>query len=139
MLFMLAMMLGIVAANAQGTGTVVVADGTTTNSNVPVIGLYADDNYQRNQTIYPESMLTDIVGKEIQGITYYVSATTVTFNGEFELSLGICEASSFTSNSYDDATTLTTVYTGTFDCTSAEITLTFSTPFTYTGGISLLI
>ena len=138
MLFMLAMMLGIVAANAQGTGTVVVADGTTTNSNVPVIGLYADDNYQRNQTIYPESMLTDIVGKEIQGITYYVSATTVTFNGEFELSLGICEASSFTSNSYDDATTLTTVYTGTFDCTSAEITLTFSTPFTYTGG-NLLI
>ena len=41
MLFMLAAMLGIVAANAQGTGTIVVADRTATNSNVPFYGTFA--------------------------------------------------------------------------------------------------
>jgi restriction endonuclease S subunit len=83
MLFMLAALLGIVAANAQGTGTVVVADGTTTNSNVPFYGTFADDNYQRSQVIYPESILSDITGAEIQGITWYLNSAAVAFNGLF--------------------------------------------------------
>lgn len=127
-------MLGIVAANAQGTGTIVVADGTATNSNVPFYGTFADDNYQRSQVIYPESILSDITGAEIQGITWYLNSAAVAFNGTFELKIGISDANAFESAAFDETTVLTTVYTGSFDCSGTEVTLNFSTPFTYTGG-----
>lgn len=131
---MLAAMLGIVAANAQGTATVVVADGTATSSYVPFYGTFADDNYQRSQVIYPESILSGITGAEIQGITWYLSSATLSFNGTFELKMGISDANAFASAAFDETTVFTTVYTGSFDCSSTEITLNFSTPFTYTGG-----
>ncbi|MCR4811248.1 MAG: fibronectin type III domain-containing protein [Bacteroidales bacterium] len=134
MLFMLAALLGIVAANAQGTGTIVVADGTATNSNVPFYGTFADDNYQRSQVIYPESILSDITGAEIQGITWYLNSAAVAFNGTFELKIGISDANAFASAAFDETTVFTTVYTGSFDCSGTEVTLNFSTPFTYTGG-----
>jgi len=134
MLFVLAVILGIAGANAQGTGTVVVADGTTTNSNVPFYGTFADDNYQRSQVIYPESILSDITGAEIQGITWYLNSAAVAFNGTFELKIGISDANAFESAAFDETTVLTTVYTGSFDCSGTEVTLNFSTPFTYTGG-----
>ena len=115
-------------------GAFTVANGTETNSNIPFYGNYADDNYQRSQTIYPASMLTDIVGKDIYAITYYPSSAAIAFSGTFELRLGISEASSFSGNAYDETPSFTTVYTGTFDCSSTEVTLTFDSPFTYTGG-----
>ena len=37
-----------------------VANGTGRNSEIPFYGLYADDNYQHTQTIYPSSMLTNM-------------------------------------------------------------------------------
>lgn len=43
---MLAALLGIAGAKAQGTGTVVVADGSITHVSVPVYG-YNADNYLR--------------------------------------------------------------------------------------------
>lgn len=139
MLLLLAAMLGIVGAKAQGTGTVVVADGTTTNSYVPIYGLYTD-NYLRCQTIYPESMLTEIAGSEIQGITYYHSGTSShDYTSTFEVKIGACSASSFESAAFDDATTLTSVYTGTLSRASdGTMTINFTSYFTYTGG-NLLI
>lgn len=137
MLFMLAMMLGIVAANAQGTGTVVVADGTATNQYVPIYGYYVDD-FLRCQTIYPESMLTEIAGSEIQGITYYLSTPATGSWGSsavFEVKIGTVAASAFeTTPSWMDVTSFSTVYTGVLDGTQSEMTINFDAPFTYTSG-----
>ena len=139
MLFMLAMMLGIVAANAQGTGTVVVADGTATNSYVPVYGSYTDD-FLRCQTIYPESMLTDIAGSEIQGLTYYMSSAASpwsgSFDGTFVIKLGTTTKTAFESgDEWIDVTSFTTVYEGSIDFSaSATVVINFGTTYTYTGG-----
>ena len=137
MLFMLAAMLGIVAANAQGTGTVVVADGTATNQYVPIYGYYVDD-FLRCQTIYPESMLTEIAGSEIQGITYYLSTPATGSWGSsavFEVKIGTVAASAFeTTPSWMDVTSFSTVYTGVLDGTQSEMTINFDAPFTYTSG-----
>lgn len=136
---MLAMMLGIVAANAQGTGTVVVADGTTTNNYVPVYGSYTDD-FLRCQTIYPESMLTDIAGSEIQGLTYYMSSAASpwsgSFDGTFVIKLGTTTKTAFESgDEWIDVTSFTTVYEGSIDFSaSATVVINFGTTYTYTGG-----
>ena len=133
------MMLGIVAANAQGTGTVVVADGTATNSYVPVYGSYTDD-FLRCQTIYPESMLTDIAGSEIQGLTYYMSSAASpwsgSFDGTFVIKLGTTTKTAFESgDEWIDVTSFTTVYEGSIDFSaSATVVINFGTTYTYTGG-----
>lgn len=136
---MLAVMLGIVAANAQGTGTVVVANGTATNQYVPIYGYYVD-NFLRCQTIYPESMLTEIAGMEIQGITYYLTSPAAGSWGvaSFEVKIGTVTDESFSSTAWADVSSFTTVYTGALDGTQSELTINFTTPYTYTGG-NLLI
>lgn len=139
MLLLLAALLWTTAANAQ-TGTVVVAEGTTTNSYVPVYGYYTDA-LLRSQTIYPATMMAGLTGAEIQGLVYYMaSATSTDFDGTFEVKIGTCTASAFAEDADAfDASTLTTVYTGSLDFTSsAQLTITFATPYTYTGG-NLLI
>lgn len=138
MLFVLAVILGIAGANAQGTGTIVVADGTTTNQYVPIYGLYTD-SYLRCQTIYPETMLTEIAGKDIQGITYYLSSSAdAAYTGTFQVKIGTCTASTFETEEFDGTSTLTTVYTGTLDCTGSTVTIDFDAPFAYTGGNILI-
>lgn len=138
MLLVAAVLLGFAAANAQGTGPVVVADSTATNTYVPIYGLYTD-NYLRCQTIYPESMLTGLVGKEIKGVNYYLSTSTAhEFTSTFEIHIGTCSASSFETASFDSTTHLTTVYTGGLSHSGGVMTVLFDTPFTYTGG-NLLI
>jgi len=133
MLFLVAAMLGLVAANAQ-TGTFVVANGTESNDEVPINTNYADF-FLRCQTIYPESMLASIVGKEIQGITYYLSQPAdEPTNGTFEIKIGTCTSASFDDEEWLDASSLASVYTGELDCTRETLIINFSTPFTYTGG-----
>ena len=135
MLLVVAVLLGIAAANAQGTATIVVADSTATNNYVPIYGLYAD-SYLRCQTIYPADMLSGIVGSDIMGVTYYHSATSGhDYTSTFEVKIGICSASAFESEAFDDATVLTSVYTGTLSRESdGTMNITFATPFTYSGG-----
>lgn len=59
--------------NAQ-TDTTTVSDGTSTNSYIPVYGLYVDEA-QHNQIIYPTSMLADLMGDSITGMAFYMSST----------------------------------------------------------------
>ena len=61
-----ALLLPAVGASAQEEMT--VANGTTTNSNLPVWGLWLDNN-THTQSIYPASMLDELVGSNIQQLT----------------------------------------------------------------------
>ena len=108
------------------------------NSYVPVYGNYCDDP-QRSQSIYPASMLTDLVGKTITGIEYTVvnggsTGTSGTWeNGQFTVSIAMTEATDLATGW--DLTATTTVYTGTLRASMADgMRITFDAPFTYTGG-----
>jgi hypothetical protein len=137
MLLVAAVLLGFAAANAQGTATVVVAEGTATNGNVPIYGMYVDD-FLRCQTIYPESMLAEIAGSEIQGVTYYLSTPATASWGDavFEVKMGTVTEDAFasTGTAWANTETFTTVYTGALDGTAPELTINFATPYTYAGG-----
>ena len=135
-LSLIALTLGLGVSYAQLTVT--VADGSTTNGNVPIYGLYTDA-YCRCQTIYPAEMVEEMAGRDIEGLTWYMSTpASSSLNTTFEIKMGVCNAAAFSGSSFDNSTEMTTVYTGSIPCNSSTQSITFTTPFTYTGG-NLLI
>ena len=117
--------------------TYTVADGTNTNSYVPVYGFYADA-YQRIQTVYPAASLATLVGSDITGLTYYLSSpASEAWTGTFTVK--IMEVADATLSAFNTATDNEPVlYTGTLDASGATMTITLSQPYTYAGG-NLLI
>ena len=85
--------------NASAQLTTVVADGTTTNTYIPIYGLWADD-YTRSQFIYPVSMLEDLTaGSQITSLTFYSSTASQNWGAAtFDVKLG--EVTETTLSSY---------------------------------------
>ena len=128
---------------------ITVADGTTTDGHLPVYGNWFDADYQINQMLYSQDMLTGLVGKDIKSMTFYApdglkfyrngNTATVTFK------LANMDANTplFTSEPYhkDANFTAETTITMPGEAEAAAITeweITFDNPFTYTGGDLLL-
>ena len=120
--------------NAQTTVT--VADGTETNSYIPIYGFYADED-QHNQFIYPASMLNDLGGGMITGMTFYMSSPASSAWGG-SATISIMEVSGTTVTSILPTTGATEVWTGTVNGNTNTWAITFTTPYTYGGG-NLLI
>ena len=114
-----------------------VADGTGTNSEIPFYGLYADDNYQHTQTIYPSSMLTNMQGCQITKLTYYLSSSvTKSFGSTFQVRLGTTNNSAFSSGTVNYISISgAAVYSGTLSVSGTTVEFDFSdNPYLYSGG-----
>lgn len=128
---------------AQAQNTLTVADGTATNSNVPVYGLYVDE-YLRCQTIYPASMIEEAAdafgmnGGSISSMTFYLSSSASASWGTANFVVRLTEVSATTLSTWADVTNATTVYEGSLDGTQSTMTVNFTTPYTYNGGNLLL-
>ena len=118
--------------NASAQLTTVVADGTTTNTYIPIYGLWADD-YTRSQFIYPASMLEDLTaGSQITSLTFYSSTASQNWGAAtFDVKLG--EVTETTLSSYLTYTA-TTVYSGAITISNNLMTITFTNPYIYQGG-----
>ena len=139
-LFAVVLLLALCVPWAHGqtpvTMTAIVADGTETNNYLPVYGYYCD-NTQVTQMIYPASELADLTnGDVITAMRFFVSSGNNAGywdNSTFNVKLANTTQSDL-SSSYDQ-TESTEVYSGTLTAnTTAGMTVTFATPFTYTGG-----
>ena len=129
--------LGFAAAPVSAQQTLTVADGTTTNNYVPVYGLWLD-NYTRTQVIYPDTMLTNMTGQAIFELTFYFSSapsTPSSWTSNFEVRLGTTSETTLSSYQTSPAAL---VYSGTLDGSTNLMTITFSSPYVYTGGNLLL-
>ena len=128
------------SAPMRATEQSTVCDGTSTSPYLPFWGLYFDDNYQIHQMIYPESLLTDLVGKQITSITFYANnAISSNLNsGLFTFKIGTTSQTTFGSTVTRITTGMTAVATGMAmsDCISgSQFVIDFSdNPFTYQGG-----
>jgi len=125
-------------AKFPGTG-LVVANGTATNSYVPVYGSFVDA-LQRTQSIYPASMLTALQGQSITAMRYFANGSSFTSgvnkwaNKPFTVSLKVVEQANL-ATAWADTTGATVVYTGDLAVDETGMMLiTFAQPFTYTGG-----
>lgn len=113
-------------------GNPVLADGTTTNSYVPIYGYYAD-NYQRSQFIYPASLIAEAgipVGASISSMTFYLQQASVNLTSTFQANIMETEAttlSSFLSGA-------TNVYESTVTIANNQMVIDFNAPYVYNGG-----
>ena len=130
----------VITLNGTCSSDVTICDGTNTNDYLPIYGFYCDD-YQINQMIYPESELTDLVGKNLTSMTFYATApldanlSSVGWNvklGTTTQASFAGDLSSITRLVPDDVATVAEGYVITSGINT--MTITFTTPFTYNGG-----
>ena len=124
------------AAMAQSPLT--VYDGTNNSEKVPFDGYNADSD-QHNQMIFPATALSEMNGKNITQMVFYIDATASNGSytaidrlGTWTVSLG--ETTATTLTGLDNTTTVSQVYQGYFDCSSGTLTLTFANEYSYNGG-----
>ena len=121
--------------NAQ---TLTVADGTDTDQYIPVYGLYMWKQ-QKSQTIYPDTLLTEMMGKFITELTYYFStAPTAAWGGTQTVKIGTTTANNLGNGFVASPSTL--VWTGTLssNISNDQLHIILDQPFLYNGG-NLLI
>ena len=108
-----------------------ICEGNQTNEFVPIYGYYYD-NKQINQIIYPASMLTDLVGKNLKGLTFEAS-TQVYSGGKYNVSLGTTEQTEF-----EEPTRLSGLTTVATDRVAVSggttLSITFDQVYPYSGG-----
>ena len=131
---LLAMLLGGTSPTWADELTV-YSDADYSSDYVPFDG-YDADAVQQDQMIYPSSVLTNLAGTSISQMTFYYKAneTSGTNVGNWIVSMGTTEAT--TLSSLDTTTPLTQVFSGaiTPNTEAKTITITFDTPYNYTGG-----
>ncbi len=116
-----------------------------TQGNFPVFGSNADNQGQKMQAIYLADQLRGIaVGSEIKALTFYSANQNQSWGkAEFTVSLAKTDFTYFqnVSDAYataSEGSTLTEVYEGKLSVVDGELTINFTTPYTYEGG-NLLI
>ena len=129
-LLLAAMMIVPWATQAQSTLT--VADGTTTNSYVPVYGLYVDA-YNNAQFIYPATDLAAMSGNEISSMTFYSGSADKTWSGN-NFQVYLTETTDASISAFTGADAMTLVYDGPVSITSGQMVITFDESYTYGGG-----
>jgi len=126
-----------------------VGEGTYYSTTIPMCGLYADTEGSMAQTIYPASMLADMNGKKITGITfytlnqYYVShgqadssdaADFINFSGStYQISLLEVSQNSYDVNAPAPVTGATPIATVTPVKGDYIVNIVFDQPYEYNG------
>ena len=139
--FLLGLLLMAFMAPPAQADDVTVANGTATNAYVPIHSTYWDTQGTISQVVYPSSMLTDMVGKNITAIKFYTNSDGVKFSGgSMQISLGEVASNPFTvsttspiSSGFTNAQ-IAVLTTGAPTTGATEFTLEFDTPFQYNGG-----
>ena len=112
------------------TTTTIVADGSATNSYVPVYGYWADAP-QHNQIVYSADLLADIPGVTISGMKFYATSSP-SWGITATVSMAIVDSPTLTGLNSD--ATLTQVWSGSVSFSNNEWSIIFDSSFTYTSG-----
>ena len=123
-------------SRATTTGSVTAADGTSTSTGyqwLPVYGYYFEQA-QTNQMIYRAAQLDGLqAGDKITSLTFYPNGNIAFSGGSITLSLGNTSISQFSSNAALNVSTTQVARVTSYPVSNGAWTITFTTPFTYTG------
>ncbi len=113
--------------------SMVVNDGTATNSYVPIYGTYVDEGNTASQFIVPAADLEEILWDSITSLTFYSSNASVNWGAaEFEIYMTTTEDA--TLSALKDWNNLTQVMVaGNLSIVDNKMVVTLSEPFQYTG------
>jgi hypothetical protein len=125
-------------ALAAQAAQLTVADGTDTNQYIPFRAAYFNYPPYFGQVIYPAGQLTQLEGKNITGLTFYIAneGGSVMNGGELSFFLGVVDVSEYSIVSPFRIPESNLTLVGTLPMTQGEsqIALNFDTPFAYAGG-----
>ena len=122
---------------AQQTLTI-YEDATSTNEYVPIYGYYCD-NYLKCEFVVPADELTEMTGKEIKQLTWYLNAAPEDGWGNANFQIFMKEVQGTILSTYTGLEDATVVYEGSINPTGlTELNIELTTPFGYDGG-NLLI
>ena len=123
-----------IAASAE---TLTVCNGTNDSQYLPVYGFGVDTQGTTSEFVIPRGQLGAMEDGTISALTFYLQTrATAAWTATIQVYLKEIDATTLTGITGPDASTV--VYTGTLDATGTEMTVTFSTPFTYNGGDLLI-
>ena len=128
--------------NMQCRETLTVYEGTSTNRNVPAYIYYFDD-FTRSQFVIPYYELGDMLATPISSMTFYTTSSNVPYTTTCSADVYLKEVGyGSTISAFEPKSSATIVYSGTLSIVNTgsggEMTINFSTPYTYNGG-SLLV
>ena len=130
LLSLIAVVLGaLLPVAAQKT----VFDGDTTSQHVPIYGYYADA-FLKCEYVIPASELTDLVDGTISSLKWYVSSPATSSWGNANFVVFLKEVDYTTPSGYSGTDGAAVVYEGSIDGTQSEISISFATPYHYSGG-----
>ena len=114
---------------------IIVNDGTDTNANVPIYGLYADTQGTIGQFIIPAASLASMTNRQITNLTFHSDTESIDFGvAEFDVKLMETENTSYESSTAFDDSDMVTVYSGTVTIADNLMSIDLATPFNYTDG-----
>ena len=131
-----------ISATPSGGGTVLFEDAnlyeitvgteeTISHSYVPVYGFYTD-SYLKCEMVYPANELSDMMGKDIDGITYYSWHSNISW-GDANFRVFITEVESNQIDAFVGEGTV--VYEGPLGIDdNGEMLVSFTAPYRYNGG-----
>ena len=138
---LLCFVMWVMGLTAFAQETLTVYEGTATNNTVPAYIFYWDD-FTRCEYVIPASELADMEGCTITALKFHTTDYNVPYTSVSQADFYIKEVDYTTISAYETKATSTIVYSGTIDVVAVdgggEVTITFSTPYTYEGG-NLLI
>jgi len=136
-LFLCLLMAILVPLAMFGQEELTVFEGTGTCREAPMYVYYFDD-YTRAQTVYPATVLEDMVGATITAIKLYTTSQNIPYTTVSTFDIYLTEVNATSISSFVDRSNATTVYSGTNEFVATdnggEITITFITPYIYHGG-----
>ena len=133
----LTLLVALCCYTAASAETLTVYDGTDDSQYLPVYGYWADVSDTKSEFVIPKGELSDMEDGTISALTFYLQqSASAAWTATFQVYLKEIDATTLTGITGPDASTV--VYTGTLDARGTEMTVTFSTPYTYNGG-NLLI
>ena len=113
--------------------SIVVNDGTNTNSYVPIYGSYVDEGNTASQFIVPAESLQEILWDSITELTFYSSTASADWGAaEFEVYMTTTEDATLAAlNDWDNLTQV--MVAGNLSIVDNKMVVTLSEPFQYTG------
>lgn len=113
--------------------SIVVNDGTNTNSYVPIYGTYVDEGNTASQFIVPAESLQEILWDSITELTFYSATANANWGAaEFEVYMTTTEDATLAAlNDWDNLTQV--MVAGNLSIVDNKMVVTLSEPFQYTG------
>ena len=125
-----------VFTNYQCRETLTVYDGTDENNRIPAFIFYFDD-FTRSQFVMPADDLAEMIDRPISSMTFYTTSN-VSYTTVSDADVYLMEVDYTNISAYEPKENATTVYSGRLSIESTgnggEMTIYFTTPYTYQGG-----